>query len=133
MILSKLDTISEELCVGIQCSAPCSYQGWHAFGNPVYEFCQFLRIELRVPDIEIDVLGYTASAGEDFRSKDLQESGYKQSAIAKGKLFDFVLNSNLCIGRVTSNVLLVHQAVATRSIAGRKTQQFFGIHWRRMS
>ena len=60
MIFSKLYTISEELRVGIQCSTTRSYQGWEAVGNPVDQFCQFLCIELCMPDIQVDVLGHKA-------------------------------------------------------------------------
>ena len=60
MIFSKLYAISEELRIGIQCSVTCSYQGREAFGNAVDQFCQFLCIELCMPDIQVDVLGHKA-------------------------------------------------------------------------
>ena len=60
MIFSKLDTISEKLRVGIQCSTTRSYQGWQAVRNQVDQFCQFLCIELCMPDIKVNVLGHEA-------------------------------------------------------------------------
>ena len=132
MVFSKLYAISEELRVRIQSCTTRRNQGWEAFGNKVHQLRQLLGVEMRMPNVQIDMFGHKAQAGKNLRSKDFHASGQKQSAIPQRKLFDFVLNSNLRIRGTSSNILLVNQAIAARSIVGRLTQKLIGIYRRRM-
>ena len=133
MIFSKLYTISEELRVGVQCSTPCGYQGWEAFGNPMISFASSRALNCVCP-ISRSMCSVTKlKLGRISGPKSSTHLDMNNAAIAKGKLFDLVLNGNLRIGCVTSNIHLVNAAIATRSVGGHQTQQFISVYWRRMS
>ena len=81
MLLSKRDTVAQELGVSVKCSGAGCYKGRKVLGSRIDQLCQLAFVEMGMADIQINMCRNETQARQDFRPENLKAAGEEQVAI----------------------------------------------------